>query len=83
MHDDKHLKLYGLSRRQAATLAALFQAVSAGELPPRWVSAAANRPALTALARAGLVSQARLTLSGLAVAVSLPTLRRCRWPEAA
>lgn len=84
MHDHKYLKLYGLSRRQGATLAALFEAASSSQKPPRWVFAADNQSALHALSRAGLVSdEARLTLPGLAVAVSLPTLERSRWHEAA
>lgn len=84
MHDDKCLKLYGLSRKQAEALAALFQAASAGKSPPRWVFAPARRAALVTLVRAGLVSdKARLTLSGLAVAASLPALNRSRWLEAA
>lgn len=84
MHDDKHLKLYGLTRRQGATLAALFEAGSAGKPAPAWLYAPANRTALVGLVQAALVSdQGRLTLAGLAVAASLPTLERCRWLEAA
>lgn len=83
MHDDKYLKLYGLSRRHGETLGALFQSASESASPPRWVFSPANRAALASLVRAGLVSEkARLTLAGLAVAASLP-LARCRGLEAA
>lgn len=84
MHDDKYLKLYGLSREQGRTLSALFQAASAGRPTPGWVTSVANRPALAALMCAGLVSdQLRLTLPGLAVAASLPKCKHRRWLAAA
>lgn len=77
MQYDKYLKLYGLSRRQAATLRALFQAASAGKPSPRWVFAPANQAAFAALIGAGLLTErARLTFAGLAVTASLPARER-------
>ena len=84
MHKDKYLKLYGLSRRHGATLRALFQAGSESSPLPPWVRSPVNRAVLAGLMRAGLVSdQVRLTLAGLAVAASLPALKRRGWLEAA
>jgi len=84
MHDDKYLKLYGLSPEQAAILRALFQAGCASTQPPTWVGSPRKQSARAALVRAGLLSEpGRLTLAGLAVAASLPALERCRWRTAA
>lgn len=86
MQHDNYLNIRGLSHDHAQTLRALFDAGLTSCGVPAWVHAAANKPVVQHLQRLGLVGdQGRLTLNGLALAVSLPRpkVKGRRWPLAA
>lgn len=82
----QHHNSLKLSQNEARTLRAIFESGLASCNLPGWVVAAVNAPTLARLYRLGLVGeQGRLTMSGLALAASLPRAkaRVRRWPLAA